>query len=254
MMNARILAIALVASAGCNLQISTDVEAKDTWTRSYPITATGTLSITSGNGRITVEAAETDTIEVTAERFVRAATEELAQEQLAQFDMREDVSPDRVSIDSSTRGLTINVSRRVNYTVRVPASLAAELRSSNGEISVTGLTGRLAASATNGRITGTDLRGAVRASTTNGVVALTMAALAADGVTADTTNGQVTITVPRSISATVSARVTNGAITHENLDLQIVESSRRRLDGRVGGGGPMIEVSTTNGAVRFVGR
>ena len=89
-----LLASTLVAGA-CGLQLSTDVEAKDQWTRSYPISATGTLSITSGNGRVTVEAADIETIEISAERIVRAGTEEAANEQLKLIDMKEEVRPDR---------------------------------------------------------------------------------------------------------------------------------------------------------------
>jgi DUF4097 and DUF4098 domain-containing protein YvlB len=246
-----LLASSLVAGA-CGLQLSTDVEAKDQWTRSYPISATGTLSITSGNGRVTVEAADIETIEVSAERIVRAGTEEAANEQLKLIDMKEEVSADRVSLDSSLRGVNIGVSRRVNYTIKVPRTLAVIVESSNGEISVTGITGALTASASNGRITGTDLRGSARATTTNGVVTLTMAAVTGD-ITAETTNGQVTITVPRTTNATLSARVTHGGIMHENLDLTVTETSRRRLDGRLGTGGPSIRVETTNGAIRIIG-
>ncbi len=247
-----LLASTLVAGA-CGLQLSTDVEAKDQWTRSYPISANGTLSITSGNGRVTVEAADIETIEISAERIVRASTEEAANEQLKLIDMKEEVSPDRVSLDSSLRGVNIGVSRRVNYTIKVPRTLAVTVESSNGEITVTGLTGALTASASNGRITGTDLQGSARATTTNGVVTLTMAAVTGD-ITAETTNGQVTITVPRTTNASLSARVTNGGIVHENLDLTVTESSRRRLDGRLGTGGPSIRVETTNGAIRLIGK
>jgi len=247
-----LLASTLVAGA-CGLQLSTDVEAKDQWTRSYPISANGTLSITSGNGRVTVEAADIETIEISAERIVRASTEEAANEQLKLIDMKEEVSPDRVSLDSSLRGVNIGVSRRVNYTIKVPRTLAVTVESSNGEITVTGLTGALTASASNGRITGTDLQGSARATTTNGVVTLTMAAVTGD-ITDETTNGQVTITVPRTTNASLSARVTNGGIVHENLDLTVTESSRRRLDGRLGTGGPSIRVETTNGAIRLIGK
>ena len=246
-----LLASTLVAGA-CGLQLSTDVEAKDQWTRSYPISATGTLSITSGNGRVTVEAADIETIEISAERIVRAGTEEAANEQLKLIDMKEEVRPDRVSLDSSLRGVTIGVSRRVNYSIKVPRALAVTVESSNGEITVTGLTGALVASASNGRITGTDLQGSARATTTNGDLTLTMAAVTGD-ITAETTNGQVTITVPRTTNASLSARVTNGGIVHENLDLTVTESSRRRLDGRLGTGGPSINVETTNGAIRIIG-
>jgi DUF4097 and DUF4098 domain-containing protein YvlB len=246
------LLVTTLLTGACGLQLSTDVEAKDQWTRSYPISPTGTLSITSGNGRVTVEAADITTIEISAERIVRAGTEEAAKEQLTLIDMKEEVSADRVSLDSSMRGVNIGVSRRVNYTVKVPKTLAVTVESSNGEITVTGLTGAFIASASNGRITGTDLSGSARATTTNGVVTLTMLAVTGD-ITAETTNGQVTITVPRATNATLSARVTNGAITHDNLDLAVTESSRRRLDGRLGTGGPSIRVETTNGAIRLIG-
>lgn len=247
------LLIPIVAGAACNLNISTDVEAKDQWTRSYPISATGALSIVTGNGRVVIETADITTIDIWAERIVKAGTEEAANEQLTMIDMHEEVGADRVSIDGSTRGLTIGTSRRINYVVKVPQTIAVTLESSNGDISVAGLTGAFRASASNGRIVGTDLRGGAHVSTSNGVVELTMAAVTAD-VTAATTNGQVTVTLPRGTNATLSARVTNGKISHDNLDLQVTETSRRRLDGRLGTGGPLIRVETTNGAVRILGR
>lgn len=247
------LLIPVAAGAACNLNISTDVEAKDEWTRSYPISATGSLSIVTGNGRVVVESADIKTIEIWAERIVRAGTEEAANEQLKTIDMHEEVNADRVSIDGSTKGLNIRTSRRINYVVKVPKTIAVTLESSNGDISVTGLTGAFRASASNGRIIGMDLGGSAHASTSNGVVELTMAAVTAD-VTAETTNGKVTVTVPRDTNANLSARVTNGEISHDNLDLQVTETSRRRLDGRLGTGGPSIRVETTNGAVRIAGR
>lgn len=247
------LLVCAATGAACNLQISTDVEAKDQWTRSYPITENGSLSIVTGNGKVTVESADIKTIEVWAERIVRAGTEQAANDQLKAIDMRENVSPDRVSIDGSTTGLNIRTSRRINYVVKVPKTIAVTLESSNGDISITGLAGAFRASASNGRIVGTDLSGSAHVSATNGVIELTMASVTGD-VTAETTNGQVTVTVPRNTNATLSARVTNGEISHENLDLQVTETSRRRLDGRMGSGGPSIRVETTNGAVRVIGR
>ena len=249
-----VLSMAVAVATACNLQLSTDVEATDTWTRSYPISASGTLVITSSNGRVDVTAGDVDTIEVTVERIVKAGTEEAANEQLQAFEIKEDIAPDRVSLDSASRGLQINVSRRANYTVRVPRSIAVTLESSNDDLTVTGVTGPFSASASNGRIRGLDLAGSARATTTNGVIELTMTAVAEGGVTAETTNGQVTVSIPSNANADISARVTNGNISHSNLDLQVSESSRRRLDGRLGAGGPAVRVETTNGAVRIVGR
>ena len=50
------------------------------------------------------------------------------------------------------------------------------------------------------------------------------------------------------------ARVVNGAIRHEGIDLQVSEESQRRLDGRLGAGGPMIRLETTNGGITVKGR
>lgn len=251
---AALLLLTAIVSTACHLQLSTDVEAKDEWSRSYPITADGTLSISTSNGTIAVEATDGDTIEITAFRTVKAGTEDAANEQLKLLEMKEEVTADRVSIDSTSRGLTINVSRRINYTVRVPRHVAVELKSSNGEITATGLAGMFTASSSNGQITATDLRGGADTSTSNGAINLTVAEVPDKGISAETRNGLVTVTVPRSTNATVTARVSNGAITHENLDLQISESSRRRLDGRLGSGGPTIRLETSNGALRLIGK
>jgi hypothetical protein len=250
---AALLVLSAILSTACQLELSTDVEAKDEWTRSYPISANGALAISNSNGKITVEAADIETIEIRAVRIVKAGTEDAANEQLKLLDMREEAGPDRVSIDSSTRGLSINVSRRLDYTIRVPRTVHVTLKQSNGDILATGLAGDFSASGTNGRVTGVDLQGSAQASTTNGVIALTMTAVGDKGVSAETTNGTVTLTLPRSVNASLSASVTNGNITHENLDLQVIESSRRRLDGRLGTGGPAIRIETTNGAIRLIG-
>jgi hypothetical protein len=46
----------------------------------------------------------------------------------------------------------------------------------------------------------------------------------------------------------------NGVVDTDNLDVAASESSRRRLDATVGGGGPEIRLETTNGEVRIVGK
>ena len=249
-----LLAVTVITVGGCNLNLSTDVEAKDQWTRTYPLTADGTLLLATTNGQIDITGGDTDKVTITAERIVRAGTEEAAKQQLALFEMKEDVSPSRVSIDSSSRGVTINVSRRVNYTVTLPRTASVTLTSTNGEITVSNIGGHFAAESTNGRITGTGLQKSAQVSTSNGVIALTFDNVGAEGIRADTTNGTVTISIPTSTNAELSARVTNGVITHENLNLQVAESSRRRVDGRLGTGGPLIRLETTNGAITIRGR
>lgn len=244
---------AFMSLAACGLQLSTDVEAKDEWSRSYTLAEGGSLSIKNGNGRIEVVGGDGRTLTITAERIVKASTEASAKEQLALLEMNESATPERVSIDSSTRGLTINVSRRVNYKVTMPKDATLSLDSTNGDILVTGVGGAFSAEASNGRITATGLQTSAKVSTTNGVIALTFDRVGEGGITAETTNGTIDLSIPKTTNAELTARVTNGAISHEGLDIQVSEQSRRRLDGKIGSGGPVIRLETTNGAITVKG-
>jgi hypothetical protein len=254
---ARILGLfvtALVPLAGCNLQLSTDVEAKDEWTRSFQLTPDGAVTLKNGNGRIEVLGGDGSSVNIVAERIVKAGTEAVAKEQLALLEMKEDVAADRVSIDSSTRGLTINVSRRINYKVTMPKGASLTLVSSNGDILVSNVTGTFSAEASNGRITASGLQGGTKVTTTNGVIELTFDKVGDGGISAETTNGTITVAMPKTTNADLSARITNGAISNEGLELKVSEQSRRRLDGTLGTGGPAIKLEATNGAITIRGK
>jgi DUF4097 and DUF4098 domain-containing protein YvlB len=78
-----------------------------------------------------------------------------------------------------------------------------------------------------------------------------MASVGSENITLRTTNGGVTLTLPENAKADLSASCTNGGINVSALDaLEISEQSRRRLEGRLNGGGTSIEVRTTNGGIR----
>ena len=51
--------------------------------------------------------------------------------------------------------------------------------------------------------------------------------------------------------ATISASVTNGGISADGLSIETTESSRRRLEGRLNGGGPQVRLEGTNGGIRI---
>ena len=249
-----LMVAALAPLGACHLNLSTDVEAKDEWTRSYPLTATGAVTIKNGNGRIEVIGGDGSSVTIIAERIVKAGTEAAANEQLKLLEMKEDVAPDRVNIDSSVRGLSVNVSRRINYKITMPKGASLSLSSSNGDVMVTNVGGAFSAEASNGRITATSLQDSANVSTTNGVIELSFDHVGEKGVTAETTNGTITLSVPRTTNADLSARITNGAISNEGLDLRVSEQSRRRLDGTLGTGGPAIRLEATNGAITIRGK
>ena len=251
-----VLVAALAAASACGLNISSGVEARDVWKRTYTLSPGASFEIRNTNGRIHITPADGNTVELQADRIVKASTDESAKAALAKFEIGETVTPKSVVIDATSHpmGLTIGLSRRVDFDVRVPRWADVKLDATNGDIEVTGLQGTLRAESTNGRIVGSSLEGGATVSTTNGVVNLDFSKLGDEGVSCETTNGTISVTVPRDAKARISARVMNGAINTSDLQLAVSEQSRRRLDASIGGGGPSIRLETTNGAISIKGK
>jgi len=84
------LALLLVLSAGvlnaCNVNLSNRAEARDQWQRHYTVTPGATLDIRNTNGLIHIDATSGNTIDVTADRIVRAPDDDAAKSALAKFE------------------------------------------------------------------------------------------------------------------------------------------------------------------------
>lgn len=245
----------IAAVSACNLQFSTGVEAKDTWSRTYKVNADATLELKATNGKIRVSAIDGDEIRVEATRVAKGSTDEAAKAALNDVKITESATADRVALSSSTEGLQLNFKgHRVDYDVKVPRTLQLSIKSMNGDIDVEGVSGFVRVESTNGRISATGLGQGADFNLVNGEVKADFASIGDRGLRCKTTNGQVVVTVPADAKATIAGRITNGAIRTENLNLQTTEESRRRLDATIGGGGPELRIETMNGEIRIVGR
>lgn len=246
----------LLAVAGCEMATgSLAGHASDEWTRSYPLTPGGEVRIVNTSGRVEIEGADTGTVEVHAERIARATTELAARELVSHITIREDVRPDRVAIETERpAGILIGVSFEVRYRVRAPRTAVIRVQTTNGAVTLTSLEGRVDARSKNGGVTGRDLRGGVEASTTNGGVTMELASVGADGVRLKTVNGGIQLTLPETAKADLTATCTNGGIDVSGLQLDVQEQSRRRVGGRLNGGGAAVELRTVNGGIRVRAR
>lgn len=249
-----VLVAAAGAASGCEL-VFTDLRAqsKDEWIRSYEISPKGTLEVHNVNGAIDVETSGDARIHVRAERTARASHESAAKELLAKVEIAEEATPDRISLETrGPRGVFGGGNYSVQYWLSVPPGVSVKVTNTNGRITLTNLAGPVEARTTNGGVAGRGLKGRVEASTTNGGIEVEVAAIDPDGVQLETTNGGVQLTLPSTARADVSASVTNGGIDTGGLAIERVgESSRRRLEGRLNGGGPRIRLETTNGGIRI---
>jgi hypothetical protein len=256
-------AVLVIGGAGCDVSVDgsggfnfelVSGRAEEEWTRTYPLASGGLLEIVNINGRITAEVGEGPAVEVRAARIARAATDEGARELLAQVEMREEVGEARVRIEVRPPRVSGLRSHEVRWTVRIPKGVNVNFRTVNGGVRLTGLEGEVRARTTNGGVTAKGLRAtALEASVTNGGVDIELASAPSTGAfDLEATNGGVTLALPADSKADVSARCTNGGISVSGLELEIQgEQSRRRLQGRLNGGGARVSLSTTNGGVRL---
>jgi DUF4097 and DUF4098 domain-containing protein YvlB len=255
-----ILPVLLIATAGCDIAMADFKEqASADWRKTYELQSGGSVEIGNINGKIEVTAGEGNTVEVVATKTSKAGSQEAAKQALERVEIRESVSGSAIKVEThverSSGGLFSHSNWQVNYTVRVPAGASLKLSTVNGGVEVTGVSGSILAEATNGGVKAFDVSGTVEASTTNGGVEVNLAKVAEGGVKLECTNGGIRLRLPSDARASISARITNGGIDTEGLDLQTSgETSRRRLDGELNGGGPRVTLEGTNGGIRISAR
>jgi hypothetical protein len=148
-----------------------------------------------------------------------------------------------------------------------------ELESTNGSLDLNECRGAVRARTTNGSIRGRLTGGAVEAGTTNGSIELTLqhaspgaairahtnngrvtlalAEFNANPITVDTTTGSITLRLPEGVGARVEARTSVNGIENDLMPFTVDEISRHRLSGKLGAGGPQIELHTTTGKIRL---
>lgn len=261
----RLAAIFLFTSvfAGCDIAVDghggfdfgiAAGKASDEWTRTYKVAPGGRLEIINVNGRITAEVADGDAVEVHAERIAKATSDEAAKELLGKIEMREEVSDTRARVEVRAPRSSGPSGHEIKWVVKVPRGVAVDLRTVNGAVKMTGLDGEIRARTSNGGITGVALAAtSVDAAVTNGGVEIELAKAVSSGTfDLEAVNGGVSIQLPADTKADISGRCVNGGITTADLPLEVVgEQSRRRLEGKLNGGGANISLETVNGGVRI---
>ena len=229
-------------------------QATDTWTRTYTVASGARFEIVNVNGLVQVEPGEGSTIEIRAERRAKASSDEAAKEMLGKVQMLEDAKPDSVRVEAKPPK-TFRGGVEVKFFVKVPAAVRVIARTVNGGVKLMNVSNDIEASTTNGGVEAEQVSGTLRVTTTNGGVRLSLSGVGKGGLYAQTVNGGVNVELPKDASGNLSARVVNGGLGVDNLQLETIgERSRRRLEGKLNGGGPPIDLATTNGGIHLTGK
>ena len=250
--------VLVTATAGCDL-VTAEFNSKESaeWRKSYQLAPGGRLEISNINGRIDVTPSADNTVEIVALKTARGATPEAAKAALERIEIREESGAAGIKIEtkvSRPNGMFHNGGSEVRYTVRVPAAAEVRFTTVNGAIELSGLTGTVNAETTNGGIRAREVAGPIQASTTNGGVDVELTRVSSPGVKLECTNGGIKLRLPSDAKADISASVTNGGIgltKSDGMSVETIETSRRRLEARLNGGGPSIRLSGTNGGIEI---
>jgi putative adhesin len=251
------LLVLAATATGCDI-VTAELKHSETaeWRKTYELQSGGRVEINNVNGKIEVEPSTGNAVEVVAKKTAKGATPDAAKDALNQVEIVEASSPTSIRIETKVQrgGGWLHGNVNVNYTVKVPADADVKFATVNGGVELRGISGMIEAEATNGGVVARDVSGSIHASTTNGGVDVDIARLNDRGAKLECTNGGLRLRLPSDAKATISASITNGGIEASGLQLETQESSRRRLEARLNGGGPPIRIEGTNGGIRISAR
>jgi hypothetical protein len=131
------------------------------------------------------------------------------------------------------------------------------LRTSNGRIHGDSIHGSLEARTSNASIDLTvaeaDPEHPLILNSSNGSITLNLQSWKNNSIRANTSNSGINVRLPEPVNANVHASTSNGSI---NTDYEVTTSriSKNVLEGRIGSGGPSIDLETSNGSIRLLKR
>ncbi|MEA2163262.1 MAG: hypothetical protein QOK37_1389 [Thermoanaerobaculia bacterium] len=240
---------AIVLLAGCGVVMERRVSHVD---RKWPAGAIHHIEVREIDGAINIEAGSPS--EITMAATVRSSVAPKAgQENLGYFTT--EVNGDTLVIGRREhrrfRLFHFGNETRVDYDLRVPATLALDLHTVNGRIATRGVDGSMRAVTVNGRVNiETPGSSAVEAHTVNGRIEARFEK-SFQGATLKTVNGGVTAALPLSASFTGDFSQVNGDI-EAAFPLNIhSHPGSRRVSGQVNGGRYELRITTVNGDIKI---
>jgi len=203
----------------------------------------GVFSIENQNGSIEIEIGSESSVRIDAEK--EAKTED----GLRDLEIVVEGSGDSVSVR------TVQHNRRgsggVSYRIVLPAEAQVMVSTANGEVSVTGIHGRVQAESVNGALRIEDIAGEIEAETTNGSIRASYQRVEGGRHRFETTNGEVRVYLPADAGGDIEAKTVNGSI-EVDFPMNLTRTTRHHVRGSFGSGSSSFEVSTVNGSVTFL--
>jgi len=228
-----------------------DVTEEETFT--FKLDDGGRFGVSNVNGSITVTGGSGDSIEVLA---------------IKKADNQEGLEEIEIVISETDNEITIETelgesdgwwshgsnSGQVTYKISVPSGTTLDsIETVNGNVDISGVTGKVVAESVNGDLDISNLAGDVRLSTVNGGIEAGFDKLSGDqNVKAETVNGRVTLVLPEDSDCEISADTLNGGINAKDFGLKAEKGFvGSDLNGKIGSGSARVNIDTVNGGIKI---
>ncbi|MEX2262364.1 MAG: DUF4097 family beta strand repeat-containing protein [Bryobacteraceae bacterium] len=278
-----LLAASAFALLGCDFDGFGDSQRfKEDFLYTHRLNPGGRVSLENFNGSVEIVGSDRDSIEIAGTKY--AATEELLDAIRIEVDSTDAAIRIRTVRPYERRG-----NSGARYRIRLPRKIELErINTSNGAVSVQSIEGNARLRTSNASVKAIGVKGDVDAQTSNGGIDLDdveggcilktsnagvraerirggFEATSSNGgiqvellnepnrtVRLDTSNAGITLRMPAASAARVRARTSNGSVSSDfDVRRESGEKKKSSLDGEIGTGGPLLDLSTSNGNIRI---
>jgi DUF4097 and DUF4098 domain-containing protein YvlB len=230
-------------------------EVREEFHQTYPLSATGRLSLENLNGAVQIKVWDRAAVQVDAVK--RANRKERLDEAKIVVNATEEkirISTEYPDRDKNWRDGRYDNPASIEYSLTVPRKVILEsVELINGALDIDGVEGNVKASSINGRVTARGLAGETQLSTVNGSLQASFERLEeSKDIYLQSVNGSLTLVIPSNANASVRASTVHGSITNDfGLQVRHGEYVGHDLDGQIGSGGPRIKLGNVNGGIRI---
>ena len=247
--------VAVLTMTGGAFTQAQQQELREEFHQTYPLAATGRVSLENINGAVHIKTWERNEVKVDA---VKTAP---TRERLIEAEIKIDsFGPESINIKTEYPRWTDDRDRRheepasVEYTLTMPRTARLEsVELINGALDIDGLAGEVKASTINGRLKARGLTNEAKLSTINGSLEATFERLnTGQSIILNSVNGQIVLTIPSDASAQLRASTVHGNISNDfGLPVRRGEYVGRDLAGTLGSGGTRIKLGNVNGQIKI---
>lgn len=129
----------------------------------------------------------------------------------------------------------------------------AYLNTSNGAITVYSIGGKVKAETSNGELNIKNVKTILGARTSNGKIIVELPNTQESELELVTSNGSINCSIPRRLNLNIEATTSNGKIETSNIDIITQSFSNNYIRGKIGSGGNLLRISTSNANIYIVG-